>query len=207
MVFSRQRIFAPLLVGVAVLAFALLNHVNPSFLPGDDAIYDQLSARDCADSGHCRLIGAPASLPGFNHGAVWLDFLVAVRLLGGDTETQREAVLGLLALSVATLFAVVWRWLRPSIALPAAMLLVVALSVDTSPSRLVSPSAMIFPSILTAAGLLCYGLSGQRRFLAVSAFALGVGLCTHISSVCLVPALIVITLLGRPQPFRALLSA
>src|SRR5437870_365383 len=98
--------FVPILltIGVVGVAFAWLNHVNPVFPIWNDGVRDQLLARDCVELGHCRLIGATASVPGFYQGAVWIDLLVAVRLLGGDTAAARTVVLALLALGVGTLF-------------------------------------------------------------------------------------------------------
>jgi hypothetical protein len=200
---------APILpaIAIALAAFAWLNHVNPPFPITDDAVRDQLLARDCTDLGHCHLIGASTSVRGFHQGAVWLDLLIAVRLLGGDTASQRTVVLALLALSVATLFLVAWHWLRPSIALPAAVLLTAALSVEPYASLLINPSAAAFPDVIAAAGLLCYGLSGRRRFLVVAAFALGVGINVHIGSLSLMVPLVALAALTRPRPWRALLAA
>jgi hypothetical protein len=194
-------------IGVGLAAFAWLNHLNPPPFLTDDGLRDQLSARDCTDLGRCHLIGPPSSVAGLYHGPVWLDLLIAVRLLGGDTASQRTAVLALVAVSVATLFVVVWHWLRASIALPAAVLLVGGLSLNVDASFLISPSVSAFADILTAAGLLCYGLSGRRRFLIVSAFALGAGINVHVGSLSLVPPLVAIGALARPRPWRELLAA
>jgi hypothetical protein len=194
-------------IGVAFTAFAWLSHVNPAFPPWDDGIRDQLMARDCTELGQCHLIGASTSLAGFYQGAAWLDLLIAVRLLGGDIATERIVVLILLALSVVTLFIVIWRWLRPSIAFPAAVILIGVLGIDPYPSQLINPSACAFPDILTAAGLLCYGLSAERRFLILSAFTLGVAINVHVGSLSLVPPLVVIAALGKPRPWRELLAA
>jgi hypothetical protein len=205
---ARQRL-APILpaIGVALAAFAWLSSVNPSFPFTDDSLRDQLLVRDCTDLGRCHLIGASSSVPGFYHGPVWLDLLIAVRLLGGDVASERTVVLAFLALSVATLFVVVWRWLRASLALPAAVLLIGVLSLDRSPSMLINPSVAAFPDILTTAGILCYGLSGQRRFLIVSAFTLGVGINVHIASLSLVAPLLAVAVLARPRPWRDVLGA
>ncbi len=194
-------------IGVALAAFAWLNHLNPVFLISDDGVRDQLLVRDCADLGHCHLVGAPASFGGFHHGAAWLDLLIAVRLLGGDTAAERIVVLALSALSVATLFVVVCSWLRASIALPAALILTAALGLDKSPSFLVAPSVAAFPDIFTAIGLFCYALSGQSRFLLVAAFALGVGINVHVGSVSLIAPLAAVAALAGPRPWRDLLAA
>src|SRR5262245_10858040 len=77
---------APLIVAlmVALAVFAWLSRVNPEVSLTDDGLRDQLLARDCTDLGRCHLLGAPTSVSGFHQGAVWLDMLIAVRLLGGD---------------------------------------------------------------------------------------------------------------------------
>ena len=206
---ARGRHLAPILGAVAVglVAFAWLDHVNPPPFMTDDGIRDQLLVRDCVELGRCHLIGASASLRGFFHGAVWLELLTAVRLLGGDISSQRTVVLALLALTVGTLFVVVWRWLRPSLALPSAVLLIAALGLDVTPSLLVAPSAAVFPDTITVLALLCYALSRQRRFLLVAAFALGAGINVHIGSLILVAPVLGIAVLGRPHPWRALLMS
>ena len=78
--------------------------------------------RDCTELGRCHTVGANTSVKGLHHGPVWLDLLIGVRLLGGDTDSQRVVVIALMALSAATLFVVVWRWLRPAMAVPAALI-------------------------------------------------------------------------------------
>ena len=194
-------------IAVAVVAFAWLNHVIPPFLLTDDGIRDQLLTRDCTDLGRCHPIGAPTSLPGFHQGAAWIDLLVAVRLLGGDTDTQRHGVLALLAVGAATLFMVVWRWLRDAIAVPAVVLFVAALGFDNHPSLLINPSVSGFPDVLTAAGLLCYGLSGRLRFLVATAFALGVAINVHVGSLALAPSLFALAALASPRPWRHVSAA
>ncbi len=189
------------------LRFAWLNHINPPFPVTDDGVRDQLLVRDCTELGRCHLIGAPASLSGFHQGAAWLDLLIAVDLLGGDTSTERMVVLAFLAAGVATLFVVVWRWLSPAIAFPAALLLVGGLSLNIQPSLLVNASVAAFPDVLTAAGLLCYGLSGRRRFLIASSCALGIAVNVHVGALSLVPPLLAIAVLARPRPWRELLAS
>ena len=198
-------ILPAIVVGLA--SFAWLDHVNPAFVAWDDGIRDQLMARDCTDLGHCHQIGAPASVRNLFQGAVWIDFLVAGRLLGSDTSTERTMVFLLLGLSAATTFIVVWRWLRPSLAFPATVLYVTMLSFDTYPSLLTNASVVAFPAVLVAAGLLCYGLSGRRLFLLFAAFAVGVGINVHVATLSLVPSLVAIAVLARPRPWASLLAA
>ncbi len=203
------RRLAPIILGmaVAVAAFVWLSRLNAQVPINEDGVRDQLLARDCAELGRCHLTGPQTSLSGFYQGAAWLDLLVAVRMLGGDTSTDRRVVMALLALSVATVFVVVWRWLRPSCALPAAVCMVAALSLDQYPSLLTNPCASAFVDVLTAAGILCYGLSAKRRFLVLAAFAWGVAINVHLGSVSLAPALLVIPILVRPRPWGDLLTA
>ncbi|HVM97891.1 MAG TPA: hypothetical protein VMT89_15965 [Candidatus Acidoferrales bacterium] len=193
--------FVPTVLGIAVAlsAFAWLSHVLPPFVATDDAIRDQLLARDCVELGRCHLIGAPTSLHGFDQGAYWIDLLVATRLFGANTSTQRTVVVALLALGVGTVFVVVGRWLRGSLALPAAVLLTLALGIDGYPALLINPSASSFFDVVAAAGLLVYGLSAQRRFLILASFALGVAINVHIGSLSLLPPLLAIAGLIRPR--------
>lgn len=184
-----------------------LNHINPPFVITDDGIRDQLLARDCTDLGRCHTVGANASLKGFHHGPVWLDLLVGVRLLGGDTATERTLVVALMALSVATLFVVVWRWLRPWIAAPASVFFVAALSADSYPSLLINPSLAALPDVVAAAGILGYGLCGRRRFLIVAAFALGVATSVHIGALGLLVPLVATAGLMRDRSWREMLAA
>jgi len=192
---------------ITLVAFAWLDHVNPGFLVSEDGIRDQLLARDCTDLGQCHLIGPRTSVSEFQQGAVWLDLLIAIRLLGGDTATVRTTVFALMALAVGTLCIVIWRWVRPSIALPASILLIAALSVSRDPIQLVNGSISAFPDVLTAAGLLCYALSGRYRFIVLSAFALGLAINVHIGALSLLPPLIVIAALAGARPWRALFAA
>ena len=192
---------------MGVVAFLWLNHINPEFPINDDGIRDQLMARDCVELGRCFLIGPPTSVHGFHQGAVWLDLLIAIRLLGGNEATARTVVLVLLATGVGTLFLLVWQWLRPSLALPAALMLVGGLSFDDYPSQLINPSPSVFVDTLVTAGLLCYGLAGKTRYFMVSAFALGLAINVHIGSLSLVPSLLAIVVLGSLRPLRDLLFA
>ena len=203
----RSVVATPLAVGVTAVALAWLNHIHPEFLLTDDGVRDQLLARDCVELGHCYLIGAPTSVPGVSQGAVWVQLLTAVRLCGGDEATARIVVLALMALSVGTLFLTVWRWLRPSIAFPAAGLFLAALSWDPYPSQLINPSASAFPDALTAAGLLCFGLSQLSRYLVLAAFALGLAINVHVGAVSLAPSLLAVVALWSSRPARELLLA
>jgi len=194
-------------LGITLAAYAWLDHVNPPFAVTDDGVRDQLLARDCVELGDCHLIGAPTSVRGIHQGAAWIDLLVAVRFAGGTEATARAVVLGLLALSIGTLCLVIWRWLRPSLALPAAVLLLGALSYDAYPSQLINPSAAAFPDVLTAAALLCYALSGKRRYLVMTAFALGLAINFHVAAFSLVPSLVAAVGLTSRRPWHALLLA
>lgn len=197
MLTASRSPFLPAIV-LGLLAFAWLDRIHPPFPITDDGIRDQLLARDCTDLGRCHMIGANASVPGFHHGPVWLDLLAGVRLLGGDTAEQRTVVIALMALSVVTLFIVVWRWLRPSLALPATVLFIAGLSRDPSPSFLINPSITALPDVVTAAGILCYGLSGRRVFMVLAAFALGAGISVHIGALTLgLPLLALAGLMGQ----------
>jgi hypothetical protein len=206
---SMRSRLAPLLAAAAVgvWAFLWLARLNPPLFPiNDDAIRDQLMVRDCTDLDACHLLGALSSFAGLYHGAVWLDLLAAVRLLGGDVATERIVVLACLALTVATLFLVVWRWLQPSMALPATLLLLAGLSIDQPATLLINPSMAIFPDVLTSAGLLCYALSRRRRFLLLSAFALGLAVSMHTASFSLTAPFLITVGLLRPRWRDALLA-
>lgn len=185
---------------VAVLGFVALEHLNPHFVITDDGIRDQLLVRDCTDLGRCHLIGAQTSLHGIHQGAVWLDLLAAVRLLGGDSETQRRVTLALMTASLATTCIVVWRWLAASVALPAALLLLAALSLDRNAGLLINPSSAVFFDALAAAGLLCFAISGRRRFLIAASFAVGVAINVHVGAASLLPALLALAALVPPRP-------
>lgn len=202
-----QWLAVPLGLLVALLAFLWLDHVNPPFPLLDDGVRDQLLSRDCAELGRCHMIGANASLAGFHHGPIWVQLLAAVRLLGGDTDQERALVIALMAASAATLFTVVWRWLDPAVALPAAVLFAAALGADAYPSLLINPSLAPLPNVLTAAGILCYALSGRSAFLVLAAFALGVGISAHIGAATLGVALVAVALLAGRHPRRAALAA
>jgi hypothetical protein len=202
---SRSPILPALVVGL--LAFAWLNHIHPPFAITDDGIRDQLLARDCTDLGRCHMIGANASVPGFHHGPVWLDLLAGVRVLGGDTTSQRTVVIVLMALSAFTLFVVVWRWLRPSLSVPATVLFLVGLTLDPSPSLLINPSITALPDVITVAGILCYGLSSRFAFLLIAAFALGAAISVHLGAAPLVVSLVTIAGLVQQRALRGMTGA
>jgi hypothetical protein len=191
---------------VAVGAFVFLGRLNSAIPINEDGVRDQLFARDCAEFRRCHLTGPPSSFAEFYQGTVWVDLLAAIRMLGGDVSTDRRVVLALLALSVATVFVVVWRWIRPSLALPAAVFMIAGLSLDRYPSLLTNPCTSAFVDVLAATGLLCYGLSAKLRFLFLAAFAWAVAINVHLASVTLLPALIVVPLLVEERSLLALLA-
>lgn len=201
---TRASRYLPLVAAVAVagIAYAWLDHINPEFAVTDDAIRDQLLVRDCVELGHCYFIGAPTSVPGVHQGAVWLDLLTAVRLAGGDPATGRTVVLALLAVAIGTQFVVVWRWIGSWLALPAAFVLLAAASLDTYPSQLINPSGSALPDVLSAAGLLAYGISGALGYLVAFAFALGLAVNVHVGAVSLLPSAAVVVVLASRRPLR-----
>ncbi len=189
--------------------FVWLTRLTTPFPIHGDGIRDQLLVRDCTELGNCHLFGAPSSIGGelrIYQGAVWLDVLTAVRMLGGDTATQVAVVLALDAVAVALTFIVVWHWLQPALALPAGYLLASALARDQSASVLVNGSASALFDVMTAAALLCYGISNRTRFLLVSAFAAALAVNVHVAAGTLVPGLLLVSALG-PRPYRAVLTA
>src|SRR5207249_12015995 len=171
------------------------------------SIRNQLLARDCTDLGRCHLVGEAASLRGFYQGVLWPDLLIAIRLVGGDTTTERTVVLALMATSVATVFVVVWYWLRPSVALPAALILIGVLRSDLSASALVDQGGAVLPDVLAAAGLLCFGLSGQSRFFLVAAFAVRAAINVFIASFRLVFGLVMLAALVGRRPWSVIIVA
>jgi hypothetical protein len=197
---------SPILYGVAliVVAFFHFHRVFPPTDLGGDPVRDQLMARDCTELGRCYLSGADASFPNLYHGAVWIDLIVAVRVLGGDFDAQRCVVLALLAISVGTFFVVVWRWIGAAIAFPAAILFVGLLDASSSPTNLTNPSTAIFFDVLAAAALLCHALSGMRRFLFVSAVSIGIGIGVHDASASLFIPFVAIAALSRERPWAGI---
>ncbi len=198
---------APLVgfVVVGICAFLWLSRLAMPFPIHGDGIRDQLLVRDCTELGRCHLFGAPTSIIG-RHGAVWVDILTAVRLLGGDTTTQVALVVTFDVLAAALTFVVVWRWLHPALALPAAVLLTRAVAADQSESLLVNGSASALFDVTTAAGVLCYALSNRLRFLLVAAFAAALAVNVHAAAVTLLPALFLVAAFGR-RPARAVAAA
>lgn len=199
---SQRRAWLPIVpaFAIAFVAFAWLDRLNAPVHLSEDAVRDQLLARDCTDLGRCHLIGEAASLRGFYQGVLWPDLLIAVRLLGGDTPTERAVVLALMAVSAATVFVVVWNWLRPAVALPAALILLGVLSHDSTATTLIDEAGALLPNVLAAAGLLCFGLSGRGRFLVVSAFAVAIAINVHIAAFSLIIPLVIMASLTRPRP-------
>ncbi|MEO6029975.1 MAG: hypothetical protein ABIR79_24170, partial [Candidatus Binatia bacterium] len=190
--------------------FAWLARLSTPFPIHGDGIRDQMLVRDCTELGRCHLAGSPASIAGelrVFQGAAWLDLLTAVRILGGDTTTQIAVILALDAIAAAVTFIVVWRWLQPALALPAAYLLAGALAADPqSANLLANGSASPLFDVMTAAGLLCYAISNRTRFLLVSAFAAALAVNVHVAAVTLVPGLLLVSALGR-APYRDVVAA
>jgi hypothetical protein len=191
------------LVGLAALAW--LNHVNPDPPVTHDSTRDLLLTRDCVELQQCHVVGAAASVPGIYQGAAWLDLLTVVQLFGGDTLAARAVIIALLSLGVATLFLVTWRWLRPSMALPAAILATSVLSLGGVPALLINPSAVFFPDAMCACALLVFASTGRRRYLVFAAFMLSLAIDTHVGALSLVPSVLAMACLARPRPLLSLL--
>jgi hypothetical protein len=187
-----------------VAAYFHFDRVFPLDDLGGDPVRDQLMARDCTELGRCYLSGADTSFRDLYHGAAWVDLIIAVRLLGGDVDAVRRTVLVLLAVSVATLFVVVWRWIGASIAFPAAILFVGMVDADPTPANLTNPSSAVFPDVLAVAALLCHALSGKRRFLFVSAVSIGIGTSLHTASASLLVPFLAIAALARRRPLAGI---
>ncbi len=188
-------------VAVGVCTYVWLAQLRTPFPIHGDGIRDQMTVRDCVELGRCHLAGAPASLSGEHRifqGAAWLDLLTAVRLLGGDTTTQITVILALDAVAAARTFIVVWHWLQPALALPAAYLVAKSIADGTqSASLLANGSASALFEVMTAAGLLCYALSSRTRFLLVAAFAAALAVNVHLVAATLVPGLLLVAAWGR----------
>jgi hypothetical protein len=197
----------PWAVLVGLLTFLWVDRMDPADSLGGDAVRDQLLARDCIELGRCHLSGAHTSYRNFYQGTLWVDLVIAVRVLGGDEAALRFVVLLLIALSGATLFIVAWRWLSASIAVVAAIFFAATHSQVLSASLLTNPSAAAFPNVLASAGLLLYALSGQRRFLILSALGIGLAIDFHFAAVGLVVPFLVIGASSRPQPWSNLLAS
>jgi hypothetical protein len=197
-------------VGVGMCTFVWLARLSGPFPIHGDGVRDQMPVRDCVELGRCALAGAPTSIAGalpIYQGAAWLDLLTAVRLVGGDTTTQVTVVLALNALAAAVTFVVVWRWLRPAWALPAAYLLAMALAENPqSADLLANGSASPLFDVVMAAGLLCYAVSDRARYLLVAAFAAALAVNVHVVAVTLVPALLLVPAFGR-KPVRDVVAA
>lgn len=205
--FSRPAAVILCGAAVVVLTFSGLSSIYPEFWATDDGVRDLLLARDCAEQSYCHTVGSPSSLPGFHQGAVWTQVLAAVHVLGGRTEAQRILVLALASVAAGTLFVVVYRWLRPTLAVPATALFVALLTKDHLPAQLASGGASALPTVLFAAGLLALGTTGRIRFLWIASFALAVAINEHIVSLLMLPPLVAVSMLARRRPWRSLATA
>ena len=101
--FKRILTGAPvtyLLLGV--LAFAVLYSSMPAELTvHPDTVRDLILARDCHATQGCVLAGAPSSIPGVQHGGLWVVHLAVIDQLGGSIPAVR--LVSLLCLVAALL--------------------------------------------------------------------------------------------------------
>lgn len=199
-----KRIGRLLAVVVAVCGFVVLLRANRASPITDDGIRDQLFARDCVVLSHCHQIGAGTSIRTLYQGADWIGLLVLIEILHGGADAQRLIMIALNALAIVTLFLVVWEWLRPAWALPAAIIATVAMLLTEPISQLINPSAVVFPDIVCASALLAFAISRQSRFLLAAAFSLGMAIDMHLAALALLPAVVVLSILGSGRPGRSL---
>ncbi len=202
---ARGSVLATL--ALALAAFVALNRfrADPLAMGHDGAIWFA-QARDCLALGRCVTSGAQSSF-GPASGAVWTHVVLAVTAAGADTVRLRGVVLVSWAAALATLGAVLARWLRPAVAATTVLLALAALAGDPEPNRLWNPSFALLPDVLAFAATLVAAWSPSRAALAFAGIFLALAVHTHLGAAVLAPALAVVAVLGAPGSARRLAVA
>ncbi len=195
-----------LALGLGLAALLLLQWAFPVSPVNGDVSRDWLLARDCVDLDQCHTYGANSSVPGTSFGAIWLDVIETVRLLGLDADGVRRAVLALNALAIGVVAFVTWRQVKPALALPSALVTAAYLLTPGVLTPFRNPSIVLLPSALTAAFTALFAVDGRTRYLAAAAFSLGVALNTHTSAAALVPGVLFLAAAGSSRLRRDVLT-
>ncbi len=185
-------------IASTIVAFLWMQALAPQPITEFERARDLLSARDCYELGKCALMGPPSTTFQTHQGAVWTEILVAVGLLGGREVAALNAVSLCLALGVGTVFAVTWRWIKPSLALPSAVFALAYLDPIRMEGELVNPSTEFLPGALAWAALLVFALSGRFSALLWAAIFVAHTANTHTGGLCLVPALVAFAAVAGP---------
>jgi hypothetical protein len=201
---------------VAAGALLWLHHVNGGAWTGRDQTTGLLMARDCVRLSTCHLTGVDSGVRGFTNGALWPHLLALVDLLGGTTVAASRALMALMAAAVGAVFLCAWRWLRPAVALPAALFALLGVASGSGPSagpgdlstaNLVDASFAFFPTTLCACALLVFVHSGRAAALAVAAVFASHAMNTHVAGASLLPALVASAALAGRRPLAAVALA
>ncbi len=203
---------------VALAAAAWLSHVHGGPWTGHDQTTGLLLAQDCLQRDTCHLTSVDSGIRGFTNGALWPHLLTVVAALHGTAATLRGTLVAFAAVSAGLVFLTSWRWLRPAVALPAAVFAVAGFGAgggpsagpgDPGPSNLVDASAACLPTALFACALLVFVRTRRTPALLLAAVFASHAMNTHVAGAALVPGLVAAAALaGRwPVPLAALALA
>lgn len=172
-----------------------------------DVARDFLLARDCVELGRCHLRGATSAFLGITQGALWVNLIALVTLLGGGVATVQALVITLLGASVGALHHLAGRWLSPRAALPTAGIFLAMLLLLGDQSVLWNPSLSPALVVLASAALLQLARGAGPLTAASAGVLVGVGASLHVSVGLLMPPLVALLLLGARRPAWSLLAA
>src|SRR5262249_7008456 len=136
--------------------------------------------------------------------AIWQDFLILVRLLGGGAHLALALIVALMALGVGLICLTTSHLFHPASAAPASILSVALLSTANYGAQFIDTSLLFFLSTMAAGFLYLYARSRRLVALGCAAVFTGLAFSDHVAAVCLVPSLLVVTLMAARSPIAAI---
>jgi hypothetical protein len=195
----------PAALTTVALAFVCLSLLTPRApTNGSDGAAIGHLVRNCLELGRCATAG-PRSSDGLLHGTIWVSLLMLVRLLGGQSGSDQLLVHVFLSVGLGTLLLVLWRWLRPEVAIGTTLVSLYAVLADPNTHRCYAPSAAFGLNALCFCATLFLASTGRARFAAVAAVLLSLAINLHLGSLVWVPGLVAAALLAGRRPFATLM--
>lgn len=174
-----------------------------------DSVRDVLMGRECLAGGAC-LAGPPTSVDGVLQGTLWPRILGALDGAGVGIAGIHAVVLALDALSVCGVFLAGARWLpEPRVAAPLAACAYLVLLAEGTDHHLILWHPSLGPAAATALTLALLGVAarGTWRRALVAGIALAVLVESHVASVAMLPALVVVVSARAERLGAALMAA
>jgi hypothetical protein len=154
-----------------------------------------MTAADCIAFGQCYTVG-PGSSVVLNNGAILPEVATAVWEAGGRANAAFVLIVAMIAVGVGVICIATSRFLRPALAVPASVIALAFLQSQTLASPLIDTSLTFLPSAGTAAALLVFALTDRPFAIVVAAVFAAHAADSHVSGVCLLPALVLVAALA-----------